>query len=133
MSRVDAITKETEEVAGILSGVMHDDPDESNAPPKSPLTVVPELPKSPTGCDFARSPSVFAGLDASFHPVLERLLTRDAWPTEDFTALGREFQLMPLCIRDTLNEWADEALGDFILEGEDPVVVRRELMAKESI
>jgi hypothetical protein len=40
---------------------------------------------------------------------------------------------MPLCIRDTLNEWADEALGDFILEGEDPVVVRRELMAKESI
>jgi hypothetical protein len=112
---------------------MHDDPDESNAPPKSPLIVVPELPKSPTGCDSAHSPSVFAGLDAAFHPVLERLLTRDVWPTEDFTALGREFHLMPLCIRDTLNEWADEALGDFILEGEDPVVVRRELIAKESI
>jgi hypothetical protein len=133
MSRVEAITKETEEVAGLLSGVMHDDPEELTALPKSPLIVVPELPQSPTGRGSARSPSVFAGLDAGFHPVLERLLTRDSWPPADFTALGREFHLMPLCIRDTLNEWADEALGDFILEGEDPVVVRRELMAKESI
>ena len=36
---------------------------------------------------------------------------------------------MPLSIRDTLNEWADEVLGDFILDGEDPVVLRRELIA----
>jgi hypothetical protein len=133
MSKVDAITKETEEVAGILSGVMHHDPEELTALPKNPLVVATELPKSATGCDSARLPSVFTGLDAAFKPVLERLLTRDSWPPADFNALSREFELMPLCIRDTLNEWADEALGDFILEGEDPVVVRRELMAKESI
>ena len=36
---------------------------------------------------------------------------------------------MPLNIRDTLNEWSDEFLGDFILDGEDPIFVRRELMA----
>jgi hypothetical protein len=36
-----------------------------------------------------------------------------------------------LNIRDTLNEWSDETLGDFILDGEDPVVIRRELIAKE--
>jgi uncharacterized tellurite resistance protein B-like protein len=34
-------------------------------------------------------------------------------------------------IRDTLNEWAVESLGDFILDDEDPVIIRRELMAKE--
>jgi hypothetical protein len=129
MVRVDVITKETEEVAGVLAGIMQDEPEKAISTPKTPRMVVPELSKSPSDSDSAPLPSLFEGLDAAFKPVLERLLTRDSWPPADFNALSREFELMPLCIRDTLNEWADEALGDFILEGEDPVVVRRECPA----
>jgi hypothetical protein len=58
---------------------------------------------------------------------------RDSWPQKDFKSLADEFHFMPLNIRDTLNEWADEALGDFILDGEDPVVIRRELITKEKV
>jgi hypothetical protein len=38
---------------------------------------------------------------------------------------------MPLRIQDVINEWADESLGDFLLEGEDPVIIRRKLILKE--
>ena len=38
---------------------------------------------------------------------------------------------MPLSIQDVINEWADELLGDFLLEGEDPILIRRELIQKE--
>jgi hypothetical protein len=40
---------------------------------------------------------------------------------------------MPLSIHDVINEWADGSLGDFLLEGEDPVVIRRDLIQKGKI
>jgi hypothetical protein len=79
----------------------------------------------------ASPPASFAGLDAAFHPVLDRLLAKESWPRSEFHALAGEFHLMPLSIHDVINEWADESLGDFLLEGEDPILVRRELILKE--
>ena len=40
---------------------------------------------------------------------------------------------MPLGVLATLNDWASDVLGDFILEGEDPILVRRELITKKTI
>jgi hypothetical protein len=94
---------------------------------------VPEVPKDSCETNPAPRPTRFSGLDAAFQPILERLLTRDSWPVPDFNALAREFHFMPLNIRDTLNEWSDETLGDCILDGENPVVIRRELIAKEKV
>ena len=66
----------------------------------------------------------------AFHPILERLLSKDSWPQADFCALAREFNVMPLNIRNVLNEWSDDALGEFIIEGENPINIRRELIKK---
>ena len=133
MAKVYSITNETKEVVGILSVVMQDEPEDSIRLPKTASMPVLEIPKFPSDGNAASQPTRFSGLDAAFHPVLERLLARDSWPQADFNVLAREFHFMPLNIRDTLNEWADEVLGDFILDGEDPVVVHRELIAKETI
>ena len=37
---------------------------------------------------------------------------------------------MPLGVCDALNEWADEQLGDFLLDGEDPVIVNTSILPK---
>lgn len=136
MSRVSVITDETREVVGILSVLMEDepgDPEKPAVPTRSATVAVTEIAKISSEREATPQPTRFGGLDMAFHPVLERLLTRDAWSQADFNALAREFHFMPLNIRDTLNEWADEVLGDFVLEGEDPVVIRRQLITKEII
>jgi hypothetical protein len=94
---------------------------------------VPETPRISSDSKDAPQPTRFNGLDAAFHPILERLLTRDSWPVDDFNALAREFHFMPGKICETINEWSDEALGEFILDGEAPVIIRRELIANEKI
>jgi hypothetical protein len=133
MSRVYAITNETKEVVGILSVVMEDEQDDTPPPSRN---IAPPQPQAlsttkPLRDGRASPPVRFIGLDAAFHPILERLLARDSWPRNDFHALASEFQLMPLRIQDVINEWADESLGDFLLEGEDPVIIRRKLILKE--
>lgn len=134
MSKVYAITNETKEVVGILSLVMEDEPDETPSPSSSLASSQP--PGSRTAeplRDGGTAPSGrFTGLDVAFHPILERLLARDSWPRSEFHALASEFHLMPLSIHDVINEWADESLGDFLLEGEDPIIIRRELILKET-
>ena len=134
MSKVYAITNETKEVVGILSVVMQDEKQE--VAPASPMPLARPsaitAPVSPSPADGKLPPlNKFTGLDPVFQPILERLLAKDAWPRTEFHALAGEFQLMPLSIQDVINEWADEALGDFLLEGEDPVLIRRDLIQKE--
>ena len=117
----------------MLSVLMADEPQATVTPSQRVEVSAPEIPQVSGGDKSAPQPSRFGGLNVAFIPILDRLLARDSWPPADFNALAREFQFMPLNIRDTLNEWSDEALGDFILDGEDPVVIRRELLLKERI
>jgi hypothetical protein len=133
MERVYQITNETKDVVAILSVVMADEPEESIKLPTKITMPVPETPKVSSGSKDAPQPTRFNELDAAFHPILERLLTRDSWPVDDFDALAREFNFMPGKICETINEWSDEALGEFILDGDDPVAIHRELIAKETI
>lgn len=134
MRKVLTITNETEEVVGILSVLMQDE-DETQACPSPTQAGVATAPEAlNTLCEepVAAGVTQFSGLDPMFQQILERLLARDCWPRSDFDALAREFHLMPLNIQDTLNEWSDEALGDFLLEGEEPVIIRRDLMEKQT-
>ena len=35
---------------------------------------------------------------------------------------------MPLDAQDAINEWSDEHLGDFLLEGDDPILIHKTLI-----
>ena len=134
MSKVYAITNETREVVGILSVVMQDEKDEApSTPAVAPARPPVRSANAPPTDGEPAALTKFIGLDPTFQPVLERLLARESWPRTEFHALAGEFHLMPLSIHDVINEWADGSLGDFLLEGEDPVVIRRDLIQKGKI
>jgi len=132
MARVNAITNETKEVIGILSGVMEDDISSEVSAEKSDAVEMPKA-KEPLVNDLNGNSSRFEGLDGTLHLIFERLLTRDSWTLAEFHTMANEFNLMPLGAYDSINEWADEKFGDFVLDGEDPVTVRRELINEGGI
>ncbi len=119
MTRVAAIAHETAEVIGLLSAVMHEDepkPEPKAAPP--PVVAV-------------EVPAWLGTLDVKYHAVAARIVARPSWPRDEFQQLAAEFKMMPLGVVDALNEWADETLGDFLLEGDDPVSVNESILPKQ--
>ena len=133
MEKVAVITSETQKVIAILSVVMEDEPENGIKLPLNAVVPTPATATNPKTDEATLKSIKYEGLDPKFEPVLERLLTRDSWTADEFNALAREFHFMPSKISDTLNEWSDEMLGDFILDEEDPVIVRRELITKKEI
>jgi uncharacterized tellurite resistance protein B-like protein len=135
MDKVASISKETIEVIRILSGVMNEEA-ETEPEEKAAVLALVVHPASPTLNQSEVSPDITGdsrgwmhGLDEQCRPILERLITRQTWSRTEFQSLASEFNLMPLSAFDSINEWADEALGDFLLEGEDPVQIRTGLIA----
>ncbi|MEW6303790.1 MAG: tellurite resistance TerB C-terminal domain-containing protein [Verrucomicrobiota bacterium] len=136
MARVAAISAETNEVIGLLAKAMTEEDDVRDAfavPEITPMPTVARaaLSPSPEPAETLVTPAKFEGLDAKFHPIVQRLMTRGAWGRADFDALAREHQLMPLSVFDAINEWADQQLGDFLLEGEEPIIIHRTLLNPE--
>jgi hypothetical protein len=87
----------------------------------SQVLAAPETASGPT-------PEWLKSLDLKYHPVLTRLVERDSWARMDFDELVKGFQLMPLDAQDAINEWSDEHLGDFLLEGDDPILIHKTLI-----
>lgn len=124
MTRVATISQETSEVIGILAKAMVEDDEEISASEM----VAAVRPAPAIAVSSTVEASRFAGLDSKYHAVAERVFTKDQWTREELSAVAREHQLMLLSVFDALNEWADEQLGDFVLEGDDPIVVQRSLL-----
>lgn len=131
MALVDRIAQETSEVIGILARVMVESEPQSEVQAgvqktdgHQMNTVTPLTPTAPPG---EAGPAWLATLDAKYHPILLRLLERTLCPRAEFNGLANDFGLMPLDVYDAINEWADEQLGDFLLDGDDPITVHKEL------
>ncbi len=69
-------------------------------------------------------------LDPRYKALLEQLCRRQSWDRKSFEKLVREHGFMVSDAIDTINEWADEALGDFLIEDGDPVVLDLSLLRK---
>ena len=132
MSRVDRIAQETSEVIGILSKVMAEDEPESEESAHNGKTGVAPVSQDSTvrgaGGPSSNTLEWFSSLEPKYHPVLLHLLERDSWPRADFDTLAKKFQLMPLDAFDAINGWADDNLGDFLLEGDDTILVHKQLI-----
>lgn len=134
MARVAAISAETHEVIGLLAKAMAEEngDDEPPAPARGEGLVKPVVAEIATTAASTANGVIPAAtlqsLDAQFHAIAQRLASRDTWPRNEFDALAREHQLMPLSVFDRINEWADQQLGDFLLEGEDSITVHRSLL-----
>jgi len=135
MARVAAISAETHEVIGLLAKAMAEDNGNSEpdvAPRFAPVSTptVTEVTPEKAVDDVITTilQDKLQSLDAKWHPIVQRLAARDSWSRTEFDSLAREHQFMPLSVLDAVNEWADQHLGDFLLEGEDSITVRRSLL-----
>lgn len=117
LARIAAISKETKEVVEMLSDVMNED--EAKETVATP--AIPPIPENPES-------NVPAALDPAYVGVFQEIVGKSEWSRADFDALASRYAVMPLAAIDVLNSWSDEALGDFLLEGDDPILVRIELI-----
>jgi hypothetical protein len=76
----------------------------------------------------APAPATPGELNASYLPFYRELVVRGEWSKSEFNALAAKFTLMPTAAIDVINAWADDSLGDFLIDGNDPVIIHTELL-----
>jgi uncharacterized tellurite resistance protein B-like protein len=117
--RIKALTQETHEVISMLSVVMAEPDDTASVAPATsaeiPAKTVEPIPW-------------LEGLDARYHAAVLTLVRHDELTTADFDALAAKHHLMPDDLFNAVNTWADETLGDFLLERGENVRIFRTLL-----
>lgn len=111
-SRIAAITHETSEVVKILADVLSDAPPS----PRHPATVTTTAPAPTTPITPAPARHSFDGLPQQYHAIAAALCERPLWSTPDFADLARAHHLLANGVIEVVNSWADETLGDFLIE-----------------
>lgn len=120
-SRLDAIRRETRTTASVLADIFVEDED---TPAEAPL-VVNEVYESDEG-------ESFDGLERRYGLFLSELLRRESWAASDFEHLARAAGLMPGAAKQTLNDWSLDRFDEFVLEGDEPVVVNAGLFPERA-
>jgi uncharacterized tellurite resistance protein B-like protein len=121
---VEAIMKETQEVAHLLAEAMQDDDpaedpnEDSNEGPAvvvdDPVLVGASAPGSESVQGTEASP-VPDGLDERYAAFYRRVLSRAAWPRPEIEEIARSNSLMLGGAIESVNEWAYDALGGPLL------------------
>jgi hypothetical protein len=106
------IRAETERVSALLADVFAEN------------EAVPAMPEH-TG------EGLLVGLDAEHSALVTRLLARPEWPRKEFDAAAIAVGLMPDGAMETINEWAFDRYGDALVDDEEPVVVKLELLSDD--
>jgi tellurite resistance protein len=118
MNRVAAISLETKEVVAKLSSIMEDNDAKAEvtaAPVTAPVTT-----------------NATAPLDPNYKGIYHALIGKPEWTKAEFAQLAGKYKLMPVGVTDVINGWAEDALGDFLIQGEDPVIIQTELLAPKA-
>jgi hypothetical protein len=138
-ARVRHLLEESQAVSALLGAAMRDAEDVASPPRRHVGKPAPpnahaepagdaDARESPTDAALVPSDARFAGLDPRHHGLLAALLERDTWDAAQYEALVREQRLMPASALATINEWAEETLGDLLLEEGDPISVNHDLL-----
>jgi tellurite resistance protein len=114
MNRVAAISRETKEVVAKLSSIMEEKDVKAEATEVPVVALV--VPNGP------------APLNPNYTGVYQQLISKPEWTKADFVQLAGKYKLMPVAVTDVINAWAEDALGDFLIQGDDPVIIQTELL-----
>jgi len=96
------------------------------------LDLEPEvkIPKSsvnaetrPNGFDLPFPPETIPSLDSKYLSLLHDIMESNEVSQDNFTILAKKYNLMPRAAFDDINTWADEELGDFLLEESENCIV----------
>lgn len=62
--------------------------------------------------------------------LVQDLITKDTWTRADLEQLVRKHGRTVAAALEEINGWADERLGDFLVDGDDPARINRDLLNK---
>ena len=119
MDRIAELTKETHEVVSMLASVMAEEEEPQSAP--KPVAIAKQ-----TGVSV---PAWAVGIALPYQAALVYLAEYDELTAVDFESLAARHHLMPDDLLNSINAWADEALGDFLIERGDPIRIYRDLIS----
>lgn len=123
--RVASIQRETAEVAALLAQVFADEP-ALTVPAPSPDDEADEEDDDQEDLDPA-APSLL-GLDAEHSDFLRHLLTHAAWSRQSLEELAADRNLMLDGALERINDVAFERFDAALIEGDDPLEIRLDLM-----
>jgi len=141
-----SIMQETQHVAQMLTAAMGEAEEIEDALAFQPASrpeelAIPALEGSlPNSSKPAPSPSEpeatglsqeLTGLDPRYHALVAELLTAENWSASDFQALVRRHGLFPTGTVEVVNEWAEEHLGDLLIEEGDPYYIQMDLVKRQ--
>ncbi len=122
--RIEELTIETKAVIGILAEAMAD----------AEHDIVEEEAESESAQEYIDTiDSQYDGLDTKLVPLLNRIIERESWSRSDLELAAKELHIVPGAAIDSVNEWADDELGDFLLDGDDPIYVNLDIIQTSSL
>lgn len=120
-SRIHAIREQSKQAAELLSSVFAD-PDN--------IGVSDEVVEVSSENENLNSSSLVLGLDAKHSAFIRILTEQDHWSRSDFELLAQRHDLLPIGALETINEASFDAVGEAILEGDDPIEINKFAMAE---
>lgn len=111
-ARIAALQADTERVNKLLANVFVD-----------------EAPQSePTIIEKATAVQHLLGLDAAHDAFLRVLISRPSWAREDLAAAASDMELMLEGALERINEASFDHYGEGLLDGDDPLIISRDLI-----
>ena len=118
--------EDTRAVQDILASVFEQESEEMENGIE-PEVKIPETPVKtytrPGEFDLPFPSETIPSLDTKYLSMLHDIMKSDEMSQDDFTGLARKHNLMPRAAFDDINTWADEELGDFLLEESESRIV----------
>jgi len=116
--------EDTQAVQNILASVFEQEKNVIN------LKTEVKIPESPVNAetrskefDLPFPPEIIPLLDSKYLSMLHDIMKSNEVSQDDFTILAKKYNLMPRAAFDDINTWADEELGDFLLEESENRIV----------
>jgi uncharacterized tellurite resistance protein B-like protein len=133
------ILVETQAVSQLLGQVLAVEDEEEEhqscqAPPPSKAACASSVPpeSSPDSSEARIAGVDVRELDPRYQELLAQLLTQKAWDASSLRDVASRCGVMPAGAIESINEWSDEELGDFLIEGEGPYTINRQLLGRRS-
>lgn len=131
LDRIRRLRAESDQVAQILVAAMTDTAvleDDEIGPTREVREDIAKPILEPPVLNATQAPRGLDTLPEALKSFAAEFVQRDAWTKSDADALARKHGTTLAAAMDGINEWADEHLGDFLLEDGDPVRVNRKML-----
>ncbi len=125
LSRLTRLRQQSSEVSELLAGVFAEEDDLVMSISVLQSKTVPAAPRQSSSDSAALA---LPGLTPKDHHFVTLLVSRSTWSREELQRSAAGMQIMLDGTLERINEAALDRLGDFLVEGDDPIYVQQTLL-----